>query len=342
MPSAADEIRSAIARAGSISFRDFMSLALYGEEGFYSQVGSAGRRGDFITSPEVGPLFGAVLARVLDEWWRQMGSPNSFSVVEVGAGPGTLARSVMAAEPECLRHGTYVAVETSAEQRLRHPESVQSVSEMPARIDHGVVIANELLDNLPFQLFVFDGGWREAFVTTNEEGSFAEVLGEKVETPRGFPETAPHGTRLPLQEEAREWVSRVRSAIHVGRVLVFDYCTPTTADLASIPWRDWLRTYRQHERGLHYLREVGLQDITAQVCLDQLEIRDAKVSTQAEFLRRHGIDELVEEGRRFWEAHRDRPDVRAMTMRSRVREAEALFDEHGLGGFTVLELLQTS
>ena len=337
MPSAAEEIRSAIERAGRISFREFMKLALYGERGFYAQVGSAGRRGDFITSPEVGPLFGTVLAGVLDEWWREMGCPNEFSVVEVGAGPGTLARSVFAADPECLRRGKYLAVETSAEQRLRHPDSVQSMSEMPERIEFGVVIANELLDNLPFRLFVFDGGWREAFVTIGSGDSFVEVLGEKVEVPAGFPAAAPHGSRLPFQEDARDWMTRVRAALRSGKLLIFDYCTPTTAELVTIPWRDWLRTYRQHERGLHYLRDVGVQDITAQVCLDQLGLSGAKVSTQADFLRRHGIDRLVDEGRRHWETHRDRPDVLAMTMRSRIREAEALCDERGLGGFTVLE-----
>jgi len=319
-----------------------MSLALYGKEGFYSRVGSAGRRGDFITSPEVGPLFGAVLARAIDEWWRELGSPENFCVVEVGAGPGSLARSVVAAQPECLRHGRYVAVETSVEQRRRHPDSVQSVGEMPERIEHGVVIANELLDNLPFRLFVFDGGWREAFVTINEDGPFIEVLGERVETPRGFPDTAPLGTRLPLQEDAREWVSRVRSLLQKGRLLIFDYCTRTTAEMASMPWREWLLTYRQHERGSHYLRDVGFQDITTQVCLDQLDLDNAQVSTQTEFLRRHGIDQLVEEGRTYWEAHAARPDVLAMAMRSRIREAEALCDEHGLGGFTVLEVPPTT
>lgn len=315
-----------------------MSLALYGEEGFYSQIGSAGRRGDFITSPEIGPLFGAVLARALDEWWHELGNPENFSVVEVGAGPGTLARSVVAAQPECLQRGRYVAVEISAEQRRRHPDSVQSVSEMPERIEHGVVIANELLDNLPFRLFVFDGGWREAFVAMNGEDSFIEVLGECVETPRGFPDTAPLGTRLPLQEDARAWVSRVRSVLQKGRLLIFDYCTSQTIELVAMPWREWLRTYRGHERGSHYLRDVGEHDITAQVSIDQLGIEIVQPTTQADFLRAHGIDELVEEGRRYWDAHRERPDVKAMTMRSRVREAEALCDPRGLGGFMVLDI----
>ena len=76
-----------------------MDLALYGEAGFYMRAdgGSAGRRGDFITSPEVGPLFGAVLGRYLDAEWERIGRPDPFTVIDAGAGPGTLARTVLAA-----------------------------------------------------------------------------------------------------------------------------------------------------------------------------------------------------------------------------------------------------
>jgi hypothetical protein len=61
------------------------------------------------------------------------------------------------------------------------------------------------------------------------------------------------------------------------------------------------------------------------------------VSAQAEFLRRHSIDALVAEGRAEWQRAAAHPDLAAMTMRSRVREAEALLDPSGLGGFSVLE-----
>ena len=81
----------------------------------------AGRRGDFLTSPEVGPLFGAVLARLLDAEWDRLGRPDRFTVVDAGAGPGTLARSVLAAGPRCRDALRYVAVEVGAAQRARHP-----------------------------------------------------------------------------------------------------------------------------------------------------------------------------------------------------------------------------
>ena len=109
-----------------------------------------------------------------------------------------------------------------------------------------------------------------------------------------------------------------------------------TSELAQMPWREWLRTYRGHERGGHYLADPGSQDITAQVVLDQLPVPDA-VRTQAQFLQRWGIDELVEEGRRAWAVAAAAPTLAAMKMRSRVREAEALLDPAGLGGFLALE-----
>ena len=65
-----------------MSFAQYMDIALYDESiGFYATTGRAGRRGDFLTSPEVGPLFGALLARRLDEEWFALGSPKIFVVV---------------------------------------------------------------------------------------------------------------------------------------------------------------------------------------------------------------------------------------------------------------------
>ena len=117
---------------------------------------------------------------------------------------------------------------------------------------------------------------------------------------------------------------------------VIDYARPTTAELAGLPWRSWLRTYRGHDRGGGYLSLPGDQDITADVALDQLPEPDV-VRSQAHFLQRWGIDELVAEGRRQWAGAAAAPDLAALTMRSRVREAEALLDADGLGGFTVAE-----
>ena len=340
MPSAADEISAAIAAAGgAIPFSEYMQLALYGKGGFYTTGGRAGRRGgDFITSPEVGPLFGTVIARALDAWWKELGSPSRFDVVECGAGPGTLARSILAAQPECADAMHYVAVEISASQRALHPQSVESRETMPDEQITGVILANELLDNLPFRLFVFDGSWMEAFVSQSSGGQFVEVLHAPAVVPSSLPQTAPLGSRAPIQDAAASWVRDCLSKINHGRLLLFDYCSTSTAEIALTPWREWLRTYRDQSRGTHYLSDPGSQDITAQVMLDQLTAGFTS-STQAEFLKQWGINELVSEGTDYWESMKNAPDIAAMKMRSRSIEKQLIINSSGLGGFYVVELI---
>lgn len=354
------------ARFGPQRFAAFMEWALYDERsGFYAAGGgAAGRRGgSFITSPEVGPLFGAVVARALDSWWETLGRPDPYVVVDAGAGPGTLARCVLASEPACASALRYVLVERSAVQRARHAEHLAldpaafafspedddaagtqpiqrgpiavSLAELPRLAAPCVVLANELLDNLPFDLWEHrNGRWCEVLV---DEG-----LGELVvaaEPPPWLEEiAATDGSRVPVQTAARRWLEDARALARPdegGRVVIIDYCA-TTAELAARPVDDWLRTYRAHERGDPPLDVPGTQDITAEVCLDQLPA-PSKTWTQADWLRSNGIEELVVEGRREWDARAHIGDLAAVRMRSRVTEAEALLDPAGLGGFTVAE-----
>jgi SAM-dependent MidA family methyltransferase len=110
-----DAIVAQIHRHGPVPFDEVMRIALYDpEHGFYTTGGAAGRRGDFVTSVEVGPLFGAVVARALDAWWRELDRPDPFVVIEAAAGVGTLARSILQAGPDCAPVLTYVLVEQSA------------------------------------------------------------------------------------------------------------------------------------------------------------------------------------------------------------------------------------
>jgi SAM-dependent MidA family methyltransferase len=339
--SAADDIRRAIVAAGgAISFAEFHRLALYGPSGFYTRAGGgrAGRRGGaFLTSPAVGPLFGAVLASYLDGQWDVLDHVEPFTVVDAGAGPGTLARTILAARPRCAAALRYIAVETSASQRALHPTEVESRPVVPDGPLDGVIVANELLDNLPFRLCVFDGGWREAYVTVATDDAFAELLTAPLDPPPAvLPASPPHGSRAALHDAAVDWVRAARSRLRGGRLLAVDFARPTTAALALQPWRQWLRTYREHDRGGHYLADAGDQDIAVEVALDQFPEPES-VRAQAQFLRRWGIDELVAEGKRAWTASAHAPDLPALAMRSRVVEAEALLDPAGLGAFLAVE-----
>lgn len=319
---------------GPLRFDHYLAEALYGEAGFYSGGGHAGRRGDFITSAEIGPLFGAVLARWIGAQFDRLGQPDDFQIVEMGAGTGTLARAILEAAPQWV--GRYLAVELSSAQRALQPTTVTSLASLPGDPIQGVVIANELLDNVPFRLAVFDDEWREAIVEVAPDGSLREHLVAAPPEWSWLPATASLGARLPIQQQAHDLIESIRSRMTSGSLLTFDYCVTSTAQLAGRPWRDWLRTYRGHERGTHYLRHPGAQDITAEVCLDQLP-PGCLSCPQADFLRRWGIEELVAEGRANWLEAATAPTVASLRMRSRIREAESLLDTGGLGGFTALE-----
>jgi SAM-dependent MidA family methyltransferase len=313
-----------------------MESALYDDDaGFYTTTGRAGRRADFITSPEVGPLFGAVVARLLDAHWVELGRPERFAVVEGGAGPGTLARSVLAAAPACGPALRYVAVERSATQRAGHPAGVESVGWWPGTaVGPGVVIANELLDNLPFDLLQGRlDGWDEVRVGCSG-GRLVEVVVPCDEPPAWVPPPRP-GARLPVQSAAAAWVETARRTLTAGAVVVIDYAA-RARDLVALAPSAWLRTYRAHGAGEAWLDSPGTADITAPVVVEALPAADT-AATQAEVLRAHGIDDLVAEGRAAWAERAAVGDLAALRARSRVREAEALLDPAGLGGFTVLQ-----
>jgi SAM-dependent MidA family methyltransferase len=233
----------------------------------------------------------------------------------------------------------YVAVEISDSQRAMHPDFVESVESFPDRSIQGVVLANELLDNLPFKLFVYDGAWKEAFVALGDGGKFVEVLRQVDEIPEVLPKLAPLGSRAPIQVAASQWMLDASQKLSKGKVLVFDYCSQSTSEIAVSPWREWLRTYKNHERGMHYLLEPGIQDITTQVMVDQLMVAvpELAVSKQSEWLQHWGIQDLADEGARYWEQHKSSPDRYAMKMRSRTNEVKIVSDIAGLGAFLVLE-----
>ena len=350
-------IAGRIAARGPIPVSEYVEACLYDPDGgFYMRGGRAGgRSGHFLTAPEVGPLFGAVLARALDQWWEELGEPEPFTVVDWGAGPGTLARSVLAAEPRCMAAGAleWVALELSAAQRALHPEhplvtSAARASDALARgAPAGVVVANELLDNLPFDIARrTEDGWEELCVTVEQAPSRGFSLVARpasAELVAGLPDV-PAGSRVPVQRAARHWLAEAHRVLGAGRIVAFDYGADTRALAERAGPSDdraeglgWLRTRRRHHGGSWWLAEPGSCDISVDVALDQVQAdRRADACQQAEFLRTHGIDELVAEGRAVWADRASVGDLEALRARGRATEAEALLDPAGMGAFNVL------
>ena len=355
-----ERIARRIEELGPIPVSEYVEACLYDPDGgFYMRPGggrAGGRSGHFLTAPELGPLFGAVLARALDASWSEMGEPDPFTVIDWGAGPGTLARSVLAAEPGCMAAGALrmVLVELSPAQLALHPghplvASVAQVSDaFPQGVSAGVIVANELLDNLPFDVVQRTAdGWEELRVDVGDPtspGRFSLVRRPaSLELVAGLPDVAA-GARVPVQRAACRWVDEARGLLGTGRIVAFDYGA-ATPDLAhrSSPSDDpaadlgWLRTHRDHAGGSWWLADPGSCDITADVALDQVQAdHRAEVCTQADFLRAHGIEELVAEGRTAWSDRAGVGDLEALKARSRIVEAEALLDPTGLGAFNVL------
>ena len=346
-----------VRRLGPRPADEVIDLALYGDGGFYVSGGGAGKRRDFLTSPEVGPLFGAVVARALDGWWATLDRPDPFVVVEGGAGAGTLAATALAAAPECASALRWVCVERSATLRaaaaaalpvepaahvLGGPSGggpiVTILDDLPAGPFTGVVLANELLDNLPPVIAERTGdGWSEVRVG-EESGRLVEVLvpsDDVASAAARWRPQAPVGERIPLVRRARRWVGRARSCLEAGVVVCVDYGVLTTADLARADFGGWLRTYRGHTRGKGWLDDLGGQDITFDVPADQLEPTSLEI--QSAWLRRWGIDELVADARRVWQERAAVGDLTALRARSRISEAAALTDDDGLGAFLVLQ-----
>ena len=373
-----------IHREGPIPFDAFVDTALYGEDGFFTRARGAGRAGrDFVTSPEVGPLFGTLVAGALDGYWAELGRPDPFLVVDAGAGRGRLAADVVAAAPACAGALRYVLVEHSAELRAAQrellalepfedalgptvrtddehtPEPVvgmgpilTGLAELPAVPLTGVVLANELLDNLPFRVVERAAdGWLE--VRVGVEGA--------VFTETGFTETlvpAPHelaleadlvaagavarGTRLPVPSAIAGWLRACSCTLRHGVLVVVDYAA-TGAELARRGEAGWLRTYRGHERGGPPLDDPGEQDVTIDVPVEYLVHAAARAGfrlvhhvSQADWLRELGIERLAAAARDAWDAQAHVGDLEALRHRSRVGEAAALVDPTGLGAHRVL------
>ena len=326
-----DVLVDRIARAGPLTFAAFMEACLYHpEHGYYTRrVPATGPR-DYVTSPEVGPLFGRLLAWQLREMWELLGRPGRFDLVECGAGRGALAAGILEAvhakAPDFAAALRVTLIEVSP--RLREQaqaalegqgERVAIVEQLPAGVS-GCLLSNELVDALPVHRLVRRGrGLRESYVSARG-GELAEVESEP-----SSPALARYLERYgaPLQEDqhaeinlaALDWLQQAAAALERGFLLTIDYGYRARELYGAAHQRGTLLAYREHRTSENWLSWPGEQDLTAQVNFTALEERGSELGLtslgyvpQAQFLlglaRASGVVEQLEK-------EADTPEARA-------------------------------
>jgi len=243
-------IRARIRADGPITFLTFMELALYGPGSFYEDP-PVGANGDFVTSPHVHPAFGRFVARALATLGSALGSPDPLRVAEVGAGDGTLAGQILT-ELDCA----YTAVEISpgARRALAGIDGLEVAERLTAPVD--LVLAHELLDNLPFRL-VRDG--REVVIDLDDDTLIersAPLDDELAAVLHGIDTDAD----LVVPVGALAFIDQLAGVLPRGYALLIDYGDEAGAGGA-------LHGYRDHRIVEDVLAAPGTTDITSGVDL---------------------------------------------------------------------------
>ena len=270
---------------GSISFSDYVELALYHpEHGYYAapERRTVGRRGDFYTSVSVGELFGFLLAeRIAEEWGQQFDPKAPFAIVEQGAHDGQLASDIISALAKNEEIGTnritYHIVDPRAETREflrgRFTDSkipvkiVETLEE--AQAAQGIFLCNELLDAFPFDRVIFtDGGWKELRVARHE-GALAWTAGDLSPEQNSLLEQCegeyPEDYVTEICPALFPWMKEAAQLFDKGLWWIIDYGHESDAYFTPSRKTGTLRCYRDHQATEDPFSFPGETDITAHV-----------------------------------------------------------------------------
>jgi SAM-dependent MidA family methyltransferase len=312
-PALAARIRDEIRLSGKMPFARFMELALYDPDGGYYRSAEArpGRAGDFLTAPELHPIFGQMLGRAVEEAWETLGRPEPFVVREHGAGEGALALAMLPSLPPAIRYAP-IEVDERRLATLRDRVGAAGLADRlvePEGSFDGVVIANEVLDALPVhRVRQVGGGLRELAVDVGEYGKFVEAAVEPT-TPALAARLADEGIDLVEGQTAEiclaidDWIADAVASLRRGLALLIDYGYPAAELYDPVRRYDGtLRAYVRHQVGDDPYRFVGRQDLTAHVDVTAVEraaialgLTTVGVTTQAEALMGLGIEERLRE-----------------------------------------------
>ncbi|MFI4962323.1 MAG: class I SAM-dependent methyltransferase [Legionellales bacterium] len=320
-------LQSRLAQKQDIPFVDFMQLALYDPTaGYYSSgLPKIGGTGDFITAPELTPLFGKTIANQCLQITTQLETPILF---EYGAGTGRLCIDILS-HLEHLKAlpKTYYILEVSANLRHRQQErilqeiphlanTVEWLDAWPKTPFNGVILANEVLDAMPVHRFMYTHqGIMESYIGLDDRGDLIERFkpSENQELVTYIKNHLPLET-APYLSEANlfldDWMRNNYQMLHQGAVFLIDYGFPRQEYYHPDRNQGTLMCHYQHQAHTNPLLHPGEQDITAHVDFTHVAeagyeagFHIAGYTNQASFLLSNGlldlINELDDERRRF-------------------------------------------
>jgi SAM-dependent MidA family methyltransferase len=305
---------------GALDFADFMREALYAPGlGYYAAgLPKFGAAGDFVTAPEVSPLFGQALARQVAEVLERLGAGD---VLEFGAGSGRLAVELLLALERLGRlPARYLILDLSASLRAVQRECLEAAApHLLERVEWvaawpedftGVIVGNEVLDALPVRILEIGGEDPVRLGVTLEAGRLVwthlpaldadRAVLDEIEARRGEP--FPSGYRVEFHPELPGWVAGLAHTLRQGVALLFDYGGSTRELYAPERWMGTLRCHLRHHAHDDPLLHPGLQDITAWVDFSRVAAaaQDAGLALlgytmQAHFLLGCGLAEVYEQ-----------------------------------------------
>ena len=302
-----------IAGAGGwVGFDRFMALALYAPGlGYYARgdsqfgrmpSGVKGGGGDFVTAPELSPLFGRSLAvQVADA----LEASATDEIWEFGAGTGALAAQLLEALGDRVRRYTIVDVSGTLRARQQqtlavHGDRVQWADRLPGRFS-GVVVGNEVLDAMPVRLLARTGGaWLERGVVADGHGGFA-WSDRPTDLLPPFAIDGPHDYLTEIHPQGRAFIATLADRLERGVAFFIDYGFPEAEYYHPQRHMGTVMCHREHRADGDPLADVGCKDITAHVDFTGVALTAQEAgmevlgyTTQAHFLYNCGFAQLLD------------------------------------------------
>ncbi|MGD8566961.1 MAG: SAM-dependent methyltransferase [Gammaproteobacteria bacterium] len=314
-----ERIVDEIKQGGPITFERYMALALTAPGLGYYVAGNhkLGAAGDFVTAPQISPVFSRCLARQCEAVLRELQAQGPADILEFGAGSGIMVADVLLEleQRECLP-GHYFILEVSGELVERQRQTLQTkaphllsrvqwLDTLPKTAINGIVLANEVLDALPVHRFYKEAASAgECYVDWNGErfvwqhGPFSSPFVEQRVDALLEQLPSPYISELNLAAEA--WVGSLGDILQRGVVLIIDYGFPQKEYYHPQRCQGTLMCHYQHRAHDDPFVYPGLQDITAHVDFTAVAhaahdagLRLAGYNTQAFFLIANGLEEFA-------------------------------------------------